>query len=134
MNAPVEDLCRVSGEVAATLTRLYRVPGERPGDYHIFKNGLHGKLTVLEESDGFRIVAPKKSDRDGTPFTDLIDAVQSALNNQNTAGFVFGRVEYNDSHGKPTARDYLRTQGSLSIQDGIGALVKNDKRYNILIM
>ena len=93
IDVPVEDLCRVSGEVAAALMSIYQSPNYTytSGNVHMFRVDaekiLHGKLTVLDRVSGVRIVAEKERYRDGSPIKgDLIEAVEKVLKRRSTIG------------------------------------------------
>ena len=134
---PVEDLCRVSGEVAAELTRnFYR----RGGNVHIFDSGMHAWFAVHQVDGAPRITSGTKKSRDGVTINgNLADAVESALDSQQTVAIVLGSAEFYGSaaNDHDSVRAFLGKQGALAMLNGkpIYILDNTPDRYiDILII
>ena len=120
--------------MAATLMPAYR----RAGNVHIITNGLHGKLTILGETDNFRIVAQTKKDRDGIPINgNLADAIKSALEDQKTVALALRTTDFYGSKtdDPKSARKILEAQeGVLASLNGKPIYVRGDEYIDVLLI
>ncbi len=113
----VPDLCDLSCSVAANIVgRHYR----RLGDVHIFANGLRSMLTI-SANDGNPLVT--STNRNGVKVSsNLIDAVEKALSEDNTVGFCVVSDE---------AMTHLEKTGDLTKLNGKPIYVREDRYWDV---